>query len=80
MKHLATCQQLLERAERRIELLSGVDANGNPITQPFDEVEAEAWRKKATVRGQRRTSDAKPTTAQSRRATTTNMDERPRLF
>jgi exodeoxyribonuclease VII small subunit len=29
--------ELLERAERRIELLSGVDAEGNPITQPFDD-------------------------------------------
>ena len=28
---------LLQRAERRIELLSGVDAEGNPITQPFDD-------------------------------------------
>ena len=25
----------LQRAERRIELLSGVDAEGNPITQPL---------------------------------------------
>ena len=37
VKHLKACQQLLERAERKIELLSGVDADGNPITQPFDE-------------------------------------------
>jgi exodeoxyribonuclease VII small subunit len=28
---------LLQRAERRIELLSGVDAEGNPVTQPFDD-------------------------------------------
>jgi len=26
---------LLEHAERRIELLSGVDAEGNPLSQPF---------------------------------------------
>jgi len=29
--------ELLQRAERRIELLSGVDAEGNPITEPFDD-------------------------------------------
>jgi exodeoxyribonuclease VII small subunit len=29
--------ELLERAERRIELLSGVDAEGNPSAQPFDD-------------------------------------------
>lgn len=28
---------LLEGAERRIELLSGIDADGNPITRPFDD-------------------------------------------
>jgi len=28
---------LLERAERRIELLSGVDADGNPISRPIDD-------------------------------------------
>lgn len=32
---LKQCYGLLERAERRIELLSGVDAAGNPITEPF---------------------------------------------
>ena len=28
--------ELLQRAERRIELLTGVDADGNPVTEPFD--------------------------------------------
>jgi exodeoxyribonuclease VII small subunit len=30
--------QALQRAERRIELLSGVDAEGNPITRPLEDV------------------------------------------
>lgn len=34
---LKQCYGLLEHAERRIELLSGVDAQGNPITAPFDD-------------------------------------------
>lgn len=34
---LRHCYQLLEKAERRIEMLSGVDAQGNPIVQPFDD-------------------------------------------
>ena len=33
---LRQSHELLERAERRIEVLSGIDAEGNPITQPFD--------------------------------------------
>jgi exodeoxyribonuclease VII small subunit len=28
--------ELLKQAERRIEVLSGVDAEGNPIAEPFD--------------------------------------------
>lgn len=27
---------ILQKAERRIELLSGIDSQGNPITEPFD--------------------------------------------
>jgi exodeoxyribonuclease VII small subunit len=37
VKLLRQSFELLQKAERRIELLSGVDAEGNPITQPFDD-------------------------------------------
>jgi exodeoxyribonuclease VII small subunit len=37
VKLLRQSYDLLERAERRIELLSGIDAEGNPIAQPFDD-------------------------------------------
>jgi exodeoxyribonuclease VII small subunit len=37
IKLLRQSYELLQRAERRIELLSGIDAEGNPITQPFDD-------------------------------------------
>jgi exodeoxyribonuclease VII small subunit len=37
IKLLRQCFSLLEGAERRIELLSGVDAAGNPVTVPFDD-------------------------------------------
>ena len=33
---LARCQGLLDGAERTVALLSGVDANGQPLTTPFD--------------------------------------------
>jgi exodeoxyribonuclease VII small subunit len=77
--HLKSCQQLLERAERKIELLSGVDADGNPITRPFDETDVEALEEKAALRGQRRSAAAKATSA---KVTTrdNDIDERPRLF
>jgi exodeoxyribonuclease VII small subunit len=33
---LRRCYQALERAEQRIEMLTGFDRAGNPITAPFD--------------------------------------------
>ena len=37
VKLLRQSYDVLQTAERRIELLSGVDAEGKPITQPFDD-------------------------------------------
>jgi len=34
---LRTCYNLLEGAERRGEILTGFDAAGQPITEPFDD-------------------------------------------
>ncbi|MGC8641659.1 MAG: exodeoxyribonuclease VII small subunit [Isosphaeraceae bacterium] len=36
VKLLTRCYGLLERAERSVALLTGVDAQGNPVTAPFD--------------------------------------------
>lgn len=36
VKLLRQSYDLLEHAERRIELLSGVDAEGNPVSRPFE--------------------------------------------
>ena len=38
IKLLRRCQGLLDGAQRKIEILSGVDSDGNPITSPFDHV------------------------------------------
>jgi exodeoxyribonuclease VII small subunit len=37
VKHLKHCYQLLEGAERKIELLTGVAEDGTHCTEPFDE-------------------------------------------
>ncbi len=42
---LAQCQEMLERAERRIELLTGVDGTGRPRTEPCDDSQLEGERK-----------------------------------
>lgn len=35
--HLRRCYETLSAAEKKIELLTGLDAAGNPITQSFDD-------------------------------------------
>ena len=37
VKLLRQSYELLDKAERKIELLSGVDAEGNPVVEPFDD-------------------------------------------
>jgi exodeoxyribonuclease VII small subunit len=36
---LRQCNELLTKAERKIELLAGVDADGNPVLRPFEVAE-----------------------------------------
>jgi exodeoxyribonuclease VII small subunit len=79
VKHLKGCQRLLELAERKIELLSGVDAEGNAITTPFDEGDVESLEGKAASRGTRRTSVAKSTSVKITMRDN-DIDELPRLF
>ena len=79
VKHLKACHQLLERAERKIELLSGVDADGNPVAEPFDEQEFASLEEKASARGSRRTSDRTPP-ARKRRSAEGDVDDASRLF
>ncbi len=37
---LKTCNGRLENAERRVEILSGVDAQGNPVTRPVEDTQS----------------------------------------
>jgi exodeoxyribonuclease VII small subunit len=52
---LKQCYGLLQRAERRIELLSGVDAAGNPITEPFADDGERPLAEKSQNRAKQRT-------------------------
>lgn len=65
------CYGLLDRAERRIELLTGADAQGNPATQPFDDDDGGAsLEEKAGARSRRRTHNS-GSSGSSRSAKTT---------
>jgi exodeoxyribonuclease VII small subunit len=60
VKLLKQCYGLLQRAERRIELLSGVDADGNPVAEPFDDEASLALEEQAQSRSRRRSKKPEP--------------------
>ena len=72
VKLLTNCYQLLDKAERRIELLSGVDADGNPIVRQFDDEAAE--NESADSRRRSRTK------AKRRRGPASTVDDGSGLF
>jgi exodeoxyribonuclease VII small subunit len=79
VKHLKSCHGLLERAERKIELLSGVDADGKPLTKPFDEEEFASLEERAAARGKRRSSETPPV-SRRQAAKGGDVDASSRLF
>lgn len=80
VKCMKTCFEQLRHAERRIEILSGVDADGNPLVEPFDpetRSSAELTKKRARRKSsQRRTRPDRDI----RVAGENDMDDSDRLF
>jgi exodeoxyribonuclease VII small subunit len=58
-KLLRRCHEQLQQTERRIELLAGIDAEGNPVTTPLDDT-ALSLEEKARQRGKRRSASGPP--------------------
>jgi exodeoxyribonuclease VII small subunit len=54
IKLLRQCYELLENAERRIELLSRLGVAGEPVTEPFDDAQ-QSLEEKSEQRSRRRT-------------------------
>jgi exodeoxyribonuclease VII small subunit len=59
VKLLKQCYSQLEQAERRIELLTGTDAAGNPVTRPFDDEATITIEEEGKRRGRRGNKTAK---------------------
>jgi exodeoxyribonuclease VII small subunit len=66
VKLLKQCFGMLEGAERKIELLSGFDAAGNPVAVPFDDESSAARDEKGEARSRRRSAEkGKPAAAKA---------------
>lgn len=83
VKLLRRCYDLLEKVERRIELLSEVDAEGKPVTTPVDD-SALSLDEKAQNRSRHRTAATPPVAAdgpdQVEDDRQTDVDPPDRLF
>jgi exodeoxyribonuclease VII small subunit len=85
---LKDCHRLLEHAERKIELLSGFDAEGNPVTVPFDDTASATGDAEPKQRSRKRSaatprSSARPERAEPsapRTGDAPQIDELPGLF
>lgn len=74
IEYVKQCQKLLQHAERKIELLSGFDAEGNPVTEPMDD-ESMTLAEKAEGRSRRRSAKAgKRSKVQRKPANRANME------
>lgn len=53
IKYLKHCHRMLQQAERKVALLTGVDEQGNPLAEPFDQ-QPMSLEEKADQRSHRR--------------------------
>lgn len=74
VKHLKSCYQQLSAAERRIELVSKVDADGEPQTEDFDDESSASLDEKGATRNRRRS------VPKSKRRTSSEVDDSSSLF
>jgi exodeoxyribonuclease VII small subunit len=76
VRYLRSCYEALNSAEQKIELLTGIDAEGNPVTEPYMEAEMSLEEKKSS-RSRRRSVDQRPPRAET---SSNDMDDGgPRL-
>jgi exodeoxyribonuclease VII small subunit len=79
VRHLKRCHELLEQAERRIELLAGIDAEGNALTRPLDDSEA-ALAERAPSRADQRPEPEQTPLDDAAEVATRDVDDEGLLF
>jgi exodeoxyribonuclease VII small subunit len=66
VRHLKHCYQILEAAERKIELLMGVAEDGSALTAPFDESDESLSESAGRRRRARKTPKTAPAEGEDR--------------
>jgi len=73
VQHLRACYEMLSQAERRIELVSGLDSAGRPRTEPFEDPGGADLDEKGSARSRRRSM-------KSARSSKSEVDDASSLF
>ena len=76
---LRNCYGTLEKAEQKIEILTGTDEAGRPLTEPFDATST-VQQKKTSAGRRKRTTAKKAAGDESETAQDEESDPRKRLF
>jgi exodeoxyribonuclease VII small subunit len=76
IRYLQTCYQQLDQAEQKIELLAGLDDQGRPVAEAFDEGE-QSLEEKQAKRSQRRSQRGRSPSSQGEAPP---MDDSSSLF
>ena len=79
IKHLQVCHAALTETERKIEILSGFNANGEAITRPFDDTASE-HEDNVARRSREKRRVSKPIEAEPPSAPCDELDGRRELF
>jgi len=80
VRYLRRCHEALQQAERQILVLTGVDAQGNSLTEPLDD-QVLTLEQKQQRRGRRRSANAREAEAEpSSTAPPVDVDNQRGLF
>ena len=80
VKLLGHCHDTLQNAQRKIELVTGVDAQGNPISVPLDDSDRSLKEKAEGSSRRRAMRSPAPTTGEDPDVECTDMDSTDGLF
>lgn len=80
VKLLRYCHDVLQRAQRKIELVTGVDAQGNPVSVPLDDSDRSLKEKAEGSSRRRDMRSPDPTPGSSPLSDSAGMDSSEGLF
>jgi len=79
IRHLQVCHAALSETERKIEILAGFNAAGEPITRPFDDTASDSEEHVAR-RSREKRRVVRPSEPESPPASEDELDGRRELF